>query len=32
MFDLFLTVLHVALLSGIILFSVIVLKRSRKNE
>jgi len=32
MFDFFLTFLHFALLSGIILVCVIVLKRSRENE
>ncbi len=31
MFDLFLTVLHIVLLSGMILVSVVVLKRSRKE-
>ncbi len=32
MFDFFLTILHVVLLSGLILFSVVVLKRSKKSD
>lgn len=32
MWDFFLTVLHITLLSGIILFSVITLKRSQSSE
>lgn len=32
MWDFFLTILHVTLLSGIILFSVITLKRSQSGE
>ena len=32
MWDFFLTILHVTLLSGIILFSVILLKRSQSGE
>jgi hypothetical protein len=31
MFDLFLTILHVVLVSGMILISVIILKRSKKE-
>jgi hypothetical protein len=32
MFDFFLTILHVVLVSGMILVSIIVLKRSRKED
>jgi hypothetical protein len=32
MFDLFLTILHFTLVSGIILVSVLVLKRSRQDD
>lgn len=32
MFDFYLTILHVTLVSGLILFSVIVLRNSKRNE
>ncbi|GEM_PF-4484921 len=32
MFDFYLTILHVTLVSGMVLFSVIVLKKSKHND